>query len=170
MFTAKFYIDTKRNNTLKLRITNNRKKAELSLGFHMTEEALVDVLSLKPRTANLRYRSLIMHWQLTIENMQVQLAKECRTNEDVKVIKSLLSEAFFGSGSEEDARVEPEPVQGNFVPFFKKHAEAYIKRSTRESNEYTLSCMRKFAPDTLDMLNFENINFAWLTDFDRFME
>ncbi len=32
MFTAKFNIDTRRNNSLMLRITNNRKKAELYLG------------------------------------------------------------------------------------------------------------------------------------------
>ncbi len=170
MFTAKFYIDTKRNNALMLRITNNRKKAELSLGFHMTEETLADVLSLKPRTANLRYRSLIMHWQQIIDDMQVQFAKECRSNEDVKVIKSLLSEAFFGSDSESGAAAEPKSPQGNFLPFFINHTEEYIRRSTRESNEYTLSCMRKFAPDTLGTLNFEDINYTWLTGFDRFME
>ena len=42
MFTAKFYVDTKRKNALMLRITNNRKKAELYLGFQMTEDSLED--------------------------------------------------------------------------------------------------------------------------------
>lgn len=170
MFTAKFYIDTKRNNALMLRITNNRKKAELSLGFHMTEETLADVLSLKPRTENLRYRSLIMHWQLTIDNMRVQFARDYRANEDVKVIKSLLSEAFWGTENESEEQRKSESPIGNFVPFFKGHADAYMKRSTRESNEYTLSCMRKFRPDSLDAMNFEDVNYAWLSDFDKFME
>jgi hypothetical protein len=34
MFATKFYVDTNRNNMLMLRITNNRKKAELTLWLH----------------------------------------------------------------------------------------------------------------------------------------
>lgn len=170
MFSYKFYVRADKNDALMLRITNNRKKAEISLGFHMTGEKLADVLSLKPRAENLRYRSLIAHWQRTIDDLKIRLAEDGRANEDVKVIKSLLSEALFGNGNELDEQRKSESHKGNFVPFFKDHAEAYMKRSTRESNEYTLSCMRRFRPDSLDGMNFEDVNYAWLSDFDKFME
>lgn len=54
MFTAKFCVDTKRKNALMLRITNNRKKAELYLGFQMTKDSLEDQLSANPKSQNIR--------------------------------------------------------------------------------------------------------------------
>ena len=43
MFTYKFYVKMSKNNTLMFRITNNRKKAELALGFRISEEELTDI-------------------------------------------------------------------------------------------------------------------------------
>lgn len=54
MFTAKFCVDTKRKNALMLRITNNRKKAELYLGFQMTKDSLEDQLSANTKSQNIR--------------------------------------------------------------------------------------------------------------------
>lgn len=170
MFTYKLYIDTKRNDSLMLRITNNRKKAELALGFQMTEETLSDAMSQKPKAENIRYRSLLVKWQAMIEDVKINLARGGRANEDPKVIKHILMEALLGEKKETPIDSESKSHKGNFVQFFKTHAESYLKRSTRESNEYTLSCMRKFTPANLDLLNFEDINYSWLSDFDRFME
>lgn len=175
MFSCKFYVRTDKNNSLTLRITNNRKKAELSTGIRMTEEDLVDALSSKPLSKNMGYRSLLTRWQQIIDDLRIQLAYEGRVNEDVKVIKSLLDTALLGKNNETCDNADKNDsaldlVTGSFVPFFKAHAESYSKRSTRESNEYTLSCMRKFMPDTLDSMNFEDINYSWLADFEKFME
>ena len=53
MFTSKFYVDTKRNNALMVRIINNRKTVELSMGFQMDEETLANAMSDKPKPKNL---------------------------------------------------------------------------------------------------------------------
>ncbi len=74
MFTYKLYVDTKRNDTLTLRITNNRMKAELSMGFCMDESTLADALSPNPMSKNLRYRSLLTGWITMIEDLRIDLA------------------------------------------------------------------------------------------------
>lgn len=167
MFTYKFYIDIKRSNALMLRITNNRKKAELALGFQMSEETLADALSPKPRPENLRYRSLLTGWLTMIDDLKIELAKAGRGDEDVRVLKEIIRETVLGEKGEVVKEVK---ISGTFLPFYIVHTEKYERRSTRESNEYTLSCMRKFAPDNLDLLNFEDINYAWLSDFENFMK
>ena len=102
MFAAKFYVDTKRKNALMLRVTNNRKKAELSLGFQMTEDVLNDLLSTNSKSQNARMRSVLRHWQSIIEDIKIDLAKEMRDNEDAKTIRDIISTAFFGEKEAED--------------------------------------------------------------------
>lgn len=53
MFTYKFYVKMSKNNTLLLRITNNRKKAELALSLRISEEEFTDILSGSPSQRNL---------------------------------------------------------------------------------------------------------------------
>lgn len=168
MFSYKLYVRTEKNNSLMLRITNNRKKAELALGLRMSDEALADALSQKPKRGNLRRSSVLKQWQCDIDKLKIQLAEEKRGDEDVRVLKSLISTILFG---EKNPPLEDEqPHQGTFLSFFVEHIESYDRRSTRESNEYTLSTMRKFRPDTLDAMNFEDVNYAWLSDFEKWMK
>lgn len=181
MFSGKFYVDTKRKNALMLRITNNRRKVEMATGLRMDEETFMDAMSPKPKPNNIRYKAIISRWQMIIEDVRLGLVKDCRGNEDVKVIRKILKEALFsGDGKENNLTAvkkrnteECSVKTGTFKAFFLKHKEYYERRSTRESNEYTLSVMEKFSEKRgvpLGTLNFEDINYAWLSDFDRFMK
>lgn len=166
MFTAKFYIDTKRNNTLTLRITNNRKKAELSLGFRLTEDALKDLLSSNPKSQNARMRSMLFRWQSIIEDLKIDLAKEMRDKEEAKTIRDIVSTAFFGK-SEIESQDKP---AGEFVLWFCKFADSHDSPETRTRKDYyhTLSRLSSYAPN-LESLNFADITVGWLEDFDRFL-
>lgn len=180
MFSGKFYVDTKRKNALMLRITNNRRKVEMATGLRMDEETFMDAMSPKPKPNNIRYKAIISRWQMIIEDVRLGLVKDCRGNEDVKVIRKILKEALFSGEKENNLTAvkkrnteECSVKTGTFKAFFLKHKEYYERRSTRESNEYTLSVMEKFSEKRgvpLGTLNFEDINYAWLSDFDRFME
>ena len=180
MFSGKFYVDTKRKNALMLRITNNRRKVEMATGLRMGEETFMDAMSPKPKPNNIRYKAIISRWQMIIEDVRLGLVKDCRGNEDVKVIRKILKEALFSGEKENNLTAvkkrnteECSVKTGTFKAFFLKHKEYYERRSTRESNEYTLSVMEKFSEKRgvpLGTLNFEDINYAWLSDFDRFME
>ncbi len=165
MFTTKIYTDTNRNNALMLRITNNRKKAELSLGFQMSEETLADSLSAKPRSENLRYRSLLVRWQLAIDDLKIRLANEGRTNEDVKVLKNEIQNALFG-----ESHGDGEDVSGKclFADYFRGFADGKANSRTNQIYYATLSRMRAFDAN-LEKLKFEDITIRWLTDFDNFL-
>lgn len=168
MFTEKIYIDTKRNNALMLRISNNRKKAELSLGFQMPEETLADSLSLRPRPENLRYRSLFDHWRLAIDDLKIQLAKEGRADEDVKILKDLVKNAIFGTGTAEEAVEPPAESVESFSAYFREFAERKGNGRTKAIYLATLSRMLAFDPN-LEKLAFEDVTVRWLTDFDNFL-
>lgn len=179
MFSAKIYVNTNRNNMVTVRFTNNRKKAEMSLNIQMTEKELADAMLSYSKS---RFRPMVTYWQALIENIKNRLKRERRTAEDASVIKKMFSEALermeeLGTMPddayvEEDTYEIPEEKEhGSFAEFFMKHANSYSKRSTHESNLYTLSCMKRFMPDgALEMLDFEDINYAWLSDFEKFME
>ncbi|WP_303297712.1 hypothetical protein [Muribaculum intestinale] len=80
MFAYKFYVNTPKNNTLMLRITNNRKKSELFLGFNVSEEELADILSGAPSRKNQQLASLVSIWQGKIEEIKIGLVKDVRQN------------------------------------------------------------------------------------------
>lgn len=166
MFTAKFYIATQKNNALMLRITNNRKKAELSLGFQMPEEVLADALSHKPRPENLRYRSLLSHWQLAIDNLKIQLAKEGRAGEDVKVLKGMIHKVLLGEGAESG---DAEGGDSLFANYFRRFADRKTNNRTHDIYLATLSRMNAFDAN-LEKLTFDDITVRWLADFDNFLE
>lgn len=166
MFTAKFYIDIKRNNALMLRITNNRKKAEMSLGLQMPEETLNNAMSPKPKPENLRYKSLLSYWQTVIEDLRIELAKEHKSGLDAKEIRTLVSSAIFGLAEKEDEIKS----SGEFVSWFCRFADTHNSPDTRTRKDYyhTLSRLKSFAPQ-LDSLDFSDITVGWLEEFDRFL-
>lgn len=168
MFSYKLYVRAEKNNALMLRITNNRKKAELAMGLRMSEDVLADALSQKPKRENTKYSSILKQWQYDLEKLKIQLAEKKKGDEDVKVLKSLISTILLGE--QEPSGEDEQADTGTFIPFFVGRIESYDRRSTRESNEYTLSTMRKFCPDVLDAMNFEDVNYAWLSDFEKWMK
>ena len=166
MFTHKFYVNPSKNNALMLRVTNNRKKAELSLGFQMTEDVLNDLLSTNSKSQNARMRSVLRHWQSIIEDIKIDLAKEMRDNEDAKTIRDIISTAFFGEKEAEDKNA----ASGEFVLWFCKFADSHNSPQTRTRKDYyhTLSRLKSFARN-LESLNFSDITVGWLEDFDRYL-
>lgn len=165
MFTHKFYIRTKKNNALMLRITNNRKTAEIGMGYNMTEAQLADCLSDKPTRANQQMASLIRNWENRIIDVKVELDRTQRVNETSAIIADMIKTELWGKPI-----VEPKEVvkTGEFMNFFAVHTATYDKRSTRESNEYTMSTLRKYDKD-VDNKRFTDINYAWLSDFEVWM-
>lgn len=168
MFAYKFYINTQKKNALMLRLTNNRKKAELNCGFYMAEENLMDVLSERPRPHNMKMRAMMLQWQSKIENIRIDLAMQGRVNEDVKVIKDLIGKDVLGR--KEKIKKEEKEEKGEFVRWYLKFADTHVESGARTRGIYyhTLSKLRCFAPE-LDTLNFADITVGWLEEFDKFL-
>lgn len=97
-----------------IRISNNRRKVEVATGFRMSEDTLADALSDKPRHENARWRSLLMRWQNAIDDIKIELAKEGRGNEDVRVLKERIGREILGKTP---AVVEEDVQTGSFAVF-----------------------------------------------------
>lgn len=165
MFSYKFQIDTRRNSTLSLRISNNRKSKYISLSLKWSEEELEDAMSAHPKPENKDKQLYLQARILILDRLKIELQEDNRALESVDVIRDIIMERFFG-----DIRIiEEKKKQGTFIKFFQQHILKYDKRSTRESNEYTISTMRK-AYENIDELDFEDINYAWLADFEIWMK
>lgn len=165
MFTYKFYIDTKRNDSLMLRITNNRKKSELSMGFQLTEDDLADAMSSKPELRNCKYRNMIALWTSRIETIRVDLATTGRANEDVKEIKKMIADAFSMAD-----KVRETKRKGDFTAWFTKFADTHTTPGAKTRKDYlhTLKRLRDCFPD-IDTYDFADVTVARLEEFDEFL-
>ena len=163
MFSYKFYVREEKNGALMLRITNNRKKAEISMGLRLSVPDLESALSGKSN--NIRFEKMLASWTAQIKEFMLELADAKEQDKEVKEICTILKERLLGIVP----KVEEKSKQGNFVSYYIEHSNNYEKRSTRESNEYTLSVMRKYYKE-LDAMNFEDVTYAWLSDFEVWMK
>lgn len=145
-----------------LRLTNNRKKVEISLGLIMPEPALENALSNNPTKENLRWARILSNYVSKIEMVKADLIYDKNVSIDVKELKILMMRelGLFNYWEEE----EKQKQKNLFIPFFLKVGESKAK-STYESFKYTISVMRKF-DSKADELTFEGLNYTWLSDLE----
>lgn len=161
MFTYKFFIA--KGGNLKLRLTNNRKSTEISLGIPVSEEELADALSAHPRNLHSPKRRIIRNVTDKIEGIQLQIIEESLWNDDVKEVAERIRAAIF---VDRPAAKKEKPLR--FVDFFIKTGETKAK-STYESFRYTLSTMKKY-DSGVEGRSFEDITYSWLSDFETWMK
>lgn len=159
----KFFVRAERNNTLSLRITNNRKKIDITLGVQMTQETLEDALSPNPRPQNAKWRSLIVRFQAKLDEIKCGLLKDGRADADPKIIKEIVLRELL------NREVNNGSATGEVLTWFTRFADTHPEESkTRALYYHTLSKLRAFCPE-FDTLQFKDITVAWLEDFDRFL-
>ncbi len=167
MLSYKFIIDGARENALRLRLTNNRRKVEVSLGLQMTEEELADSLSEHPAPRNRARRGYLLGVMAKLEDVRMMLNEQGRSDEDVRVIKGIVCKDIFNRETQE----EQEAATNNFVGWFVEFAETHDATGgirTRAAYEHTLSRLRDYCPK-LDELAFGDVDVKWLEGFDAFL-
>lgn len=158
-----------------LRITNNRKKTELCLGFRMDEEALADSLSPKPKPHNLRWKSILSFYQMKLDDIRMELAKDGAENEEAIRIKERFMKSISNcTESSEESGVSEE--NGGFEKYYEKYVSKKKNRSYKESCGYTLKKMRDFdcsgycvKNKRLSDMSFDDLTTKWLNDFDEWL-
>lgn len=165
MFSYKFYVRTERDNDLRLRIINNRRKVEFSTGNKWTPEQLTDALSDKPGKANVEKKKYLAMCIAKLESLKIQLAEEGRTGEDIAAIKAVVSEALFCRTMQPEGKEDKVPL---FMCHYNEFAASRPSKRTQEIYEATASRMRAFEKD-IDKFRFEDITVSWLTSFDDFL-
>lgn len=162
MLSYKFIVDTARHNALRLRLTNNRKKVELSIGVDLTPEELEDALSEKPKPQNMKWKSLLANITAKLDEIKCELLKSGRYDEDVKVIRDLVLKECF------DRDVTPQKkLLGPFAAHFQLFIDGKTNKGTKGIYQHTLDRIRLFDPN-IDKKRFEDIDLKWLTAFEAF--
>lgn len=167
MFTYKFYSNP-RDNQLRLRLTNKRKKTEVSVGVTVPQEALNDAMSANPAPENIKWRSVLSLYQMKLDEIKCELLKQGRGNEDVNAIKRIVLEECFnrgdGPGNHGDSATPP---TGQFVGQFRQFIDSKTNKGTKGVYQHTLDRIKLYDPDIASK-SFEDIDFGWLTDFETF--
>lgn len=166
MLTYKFILA--KNNSLRLRLTNNRKSAEISLGLQLTQEELDNALSSNAAPKYLSRRKYLLGVLTKLENAKMEMIENGRINEDVKIVKESVSAAIFNIVPEDENK-EPEN-EYNFVRWYMEFAETHTTPGSKTKACYlhTLSRMRDYRSD-IDKLDFADISVKWLEGFDAFL-
>lgn len=171
MFTYKIYVDTKRNNALMLRISNNRRKAELSTGFRIAENELSEMLAGQPGRKNQQLANLIDIWQGKIAALMIELTQECRDSADAKEIRDIVGERLFGKSSvrkQDDDEDGDKTRDISFAEYYDRFTQRKDNPRTKQIYEATMSRMKAYDPK-LRKRGFDDINVRWLSDFDSFL-
>lgn len=161
MFSYKFIVVSEKNNAVRLRIVNNRKKSEINVGISMPVTELEKIL-MGFKGASALHTSLIRQWQSQLEIVKVELLRDGRTGIDVKELKNIIQDALFSNSADADKK---ESDKLNWEKFYVKYIETKKNKSYRESCQYTLNKMRELC-DNFSELQFDGITLKWLKDFD----
>lgn len=163
MFRYKFFVDSRwSGGAVKLRLTNNRKKAEISTGIAMPESVLENALSPHPLSENIKWSRIFKLYVAKLENIRAEMQNDGNRDMDIGELKRIVASEL---GLLTADKTEPADL---FMPYFISYGESKAK-ATFESFVYTQSTMRKFSGD-VDSMRFDNVTYAWLSDFQTWMK
>lgn len=161
MFSYKFYVRQEKNDALMLRITNNRKKAEISMGLRVSQSELE--AASKWSSGNIRLEKLLASWTMMIKELMLELSDKKEVDKDAKDVRAILQERLLGVAADKEA----EPAIGNFTICFQNFIDGKTNKGTKGVYKHTLDRIRVFDPD-VDKKRFEDIDLKWLMEFEAF--
>lgn len=161
MFSYKFYSREEKSDALMLRIINNRKKTEMSMGLRIAQSDLDAALF--GVSGNTRFEKLLASWTMQIKDLMLELTDRKETDKDVKEIRTILQERLLGVVANKGPEVGP----GNFTSHFQRFIDGKTNEGTKGVYKHTLDRIRLFDPN-VDKKNFEDIDLKWLTGFEAF--
>lgn len=159
MFTYKFVIKETKGNSLFLRITSNRRTAELSLGIKADPESLKKAINGEGKCGGLDIQ--VLYWRGIIAEVRNEVSDDV----DACAIKNTIIQKDLARSAAHQTGNTPTNL---FADYMKKVGQTKSK-STSESFVYTLSTMNKFDKNTSE-LTFESITYTWLSDFEDWMK
>lgn len=166
MFSYKFLVRVDKNNALRLRLINNRKNVEVSIGIRLSPDDLDNALSEKPKPENMKWKSLLTGYMAKLDEIRCELLKSGRCDEDVKVIRDMVLKECLGR---EEKKTEEAPTEtlGPFVAHFQSFIDGKANKGTKGVYQHTLDRIRLFDHE-VDKKSFEDIDLKWLTAFEAF--
>lgn len=158
MPSFKFIVRPERSNKVSLRITCDRKLAELSVGISLTREELDYLLSDEPTPhSRIREKNTLMFYQKVVDDIKADSPKH-------------ISAAEFKHKIEREVMVRRGLIEskGDFIPFFKKSMESVTNKGYKATYEYTLDNIQEWK-ENYEALSFKDITVSWLNEFDEWL-
>lgn len=176
MFTFCFFHKPS-NNTVHLRVTNNRRKAEMELGIGATKEQLENALSPSPASANYFLSSTLKVLDAKIREVQMEfLQKGTGQDMDAKEIREIIRKRIFPDSPKVREAEQAKQNEKMFGLFYEKRMNAKANKGYKASIESTLKKMKAFCADKdsdhgkpFGKLTFDDISLRWLNAFDEWM-
>lgn len=166
MLSYKFYL--KPSGELRLRLINDRRKAEISLSLKVTQEQLDDVLNNNNKTKpqNAALKRLLANYQAKLENIKIDLYSQGRAHEDVSVIKDIVKCELFGRSQTDDDK--PKNAISVFIEDFMRRKFKTLQKNTIVSYQTIIKHLRTF--DTKYFTRtFEQLDYVYLCDFNEYL-
>ena len=176
MFTFCFFHKSA-NDTVHLRITNNRRKAEMELGIRATKKQLEDALSLKPESCNFYLSSTLKLLETKIKEVQMEFLQQGTGQDmDAKAVREIIRERIYPDAPKVKGEEQDQDNEQLFCTFYEKRMNAKANKGYKTSIEYTFKKMQSFCADKdsdhgkpFDQLTFEDISLKWLNAFDEWL-
>lgn len=168
MFTYKFYTKSE-NESIRLRIINNRRKAEIAIGLYASTEDVENALSQHPKSKNAALASALSSVSHILKQMQCEYLEEGKSSIDVKEICSEIKKRLFFSNADHN---QTKSNSSSFAKFFTRCINAKANEGYRASCKYTYDKISLFCKEKdvdYDSMLFEDINLKWLNSFDEWL-
>lgn len=157
MIRFKFIVREDKNNSLRIRVSENLKKCEIALGFSIDKSTLENVLSSNPDKKNLHLVQMLDTIQGKIDGIRCDYL--------IKGIEPTLAE--FRERILTEVVNKPTKPKDCFVDIFKEFADSHQK-STKELYYYALRRIEQF-DKTISTRSIDDIGIPWLTRFESWM-
>ncbi len=153
MITTKIVSDERRCNAVRIRITNNRRKAEIMTDMYLSPLDLDLALSPNPPKRLKRQANVLAYWLKQLDDLKMEIYQEGGRYMDVAKIKERVAEKLFG-----EVRVNEEC---RFGPLYRDFAKRRRRESTRIRYLTELSALKRFDSKVEDM-PIGNIDYRYL--------
>lgn len=153
MITTKLVSDARRCNAVRIRITNNRRKAEITTDMYLSPLDLDLALSPNPPKRLQRQANVLAYWQKQLADLKMEIYQEGGRYMDVGEIKERVAEKLFG-----EVRMGEEC---RFGVLYRDFAERRRRASTRRVYIAELEVLKRFDSRVEDM-PITNIDYKYL--------
>lgn len=169
MFTIKILSKKNKKNSVVVRVTNNRRSAEVSLSLQLNEADLENALSNTPRHDLLSLSRWLHSVMAKVSNLKFELMEQHEVDLPASEIAQRIRVAIFGDSSVNSDKHCSKKDTGEFVEWFERFAATHTKGAkTYRCYKHTLSRLVDYCPE-LNSLSFKDVNVAWLDGFDKFL-
>lgn len=167
MLSYKFYL--KPSGELRLRLINDRRKAEISLSLKVTQEQLDDVLNNnKTKPQNAALKRLLANYQAKIENIKIDLCSQGCVHEDVSVIKDIVKCELFGCSQKDKDDSKPKNAISVFIEDYMRRKSKTAQRNTIILYQTVIKHLQTFDADFATR-TFEQLDYVYLSNFDEYL-